>query len=170
MAAAFRRGLENMADHRHPVDVQEKLLRSRHPRAAPGGEDDAAHGQKRGGKPLERRSGRTNPLHLDACSDRDFRKVAQASAVPVDEQQSASDQGRQVGHLLGQADDRDGPAVASRRDVLQPGIEVLAPHDHRMRAFWLAIRATSNREVEVAHDEHRQSPVSMPDGTRITLS
>ena len=100
VTAALGGGFENVAHHRHAVDVEQQLLRTGHARALPRREHDAADGKERRREALERRTRRTDPLHLDAGADRRLREVAQAPAVAVDEQQPAPGQLRKVGHLL----------------------------------------------------------------------
>jgi len=154
VTAAFGRGLEHAPDHRHPVDVQQQLLRSRHPRAATRGKHDAPDRQQRRRQPLEGRPHRADPFHLDAGADGDLGEIAKAPAVPVNQQQAASNQRSKIRHLLGKTNHGHRAAVAPRGHVLQRGIEVLPAHDHRMRPVRLAISAASNGEVEVPHDKY----------------
>ena len=143
-----------MPHHRHAVDVEQELLRARHPRAPARGEDDAADRQQRRRKALKRRTRGADPFHLDAGADGDLGEIAKAPAVPVNQQQAASNQRSKIRHLLGKTNHGHRAAVAPRGHVLQRGIEVLPAHDHRMRPVRLAISAASNGEVEVPHDKY----------------
>ena len=142
-----------MPHHRHAVDVEQELLRARHPRAPARGEDDAADRQQRRRKALKRRTRGADPFHLDAGADGDLGEIAKPPAVAVDEKKTASDERRQVGYLLRKTDHRQRTAVVARGQVLKRGVEVATAHHHRVRPVRLAICPASDGKVKVAHDE-----------------
>ena len=101
MATTFGGRVEHVPHHRHTVDVEQQLLRTRHARALSGRQHDPAHREQRGGEPFERRSCRADPLHLDTRPNGDFGEFAQLGAVAVDQQEAAPHEAREVGNLLG---------------------------------------------------------------------